>query len=475
MDLTDETKVIDGTHLFFRTHFRAELFRKVRFDEILEDLKVLGVDVREQTLKNPTTEEALGLYGLAIQVIFGKTRTDIRPEDVYSQIHVYSSGVEGLEITSDNLEFLKRGVGNLRFWRFCQKLHQALGLPDIERYELFNPTPESFHRFISAFVVYLRFRDALKSLFEDAIARLNFCAEQEEQLEDNIGKVQQELQNFKRLKEENANDIVSSVGDREQLEGRLLQAKGVFNEHKEEKAKVDAEIERVKQTINDVQLKKTKARHRNEMLCEQIVSEPDSLYSQKDELEAQEVVQNATLKNLTEEFDETQRRFKLLEDCGQFVEDVKTKMTQHLDEVLKPLVENLSAARTLKARNETLQEQINRQKEQRDNARAEFAAKRQLYEEKIRLLQEAADNELKAARKFSEDTRDEVRKMQQTISQEKVKVDSLKREFEVREEKVTAVFSVAEASWRKVTYAAESYARCMDEIMDKVEKVVKEE
>ncbi|CDR93790.1 hypothetical protein, conserved [Babesia bigemina] len=463
MDLTDETRVID------------ELFRKVRFDEILEDLKVLGVDVREQTLKNPTTEEALGLYGLAIQVIFGKTRTDIRPEDVYSQIHVYSSGVEGLEITSDNLDFLKRGVGNLRFWRYCQKLHETLGLPDIERYELFNPTPESFHRFISAFVVYLRFREALKSLFEDAIARLNFCAEQEEQLEDNIGKVQQELQNFKRLKDENADDIVRSAGDREHLEGLLLQAKSVFNEHKEEKAKLDADINRVKQTINDVQLKKTKARHRNEMLCEQIVSEPDSLHAQKDELEAQEVVQNATLKNLTEEFDEAKRRFRLLEDCSHYVEGVKAKMARHLDEVLKPLAENLSASRTLKARNETLQQQISRQKEQRDSARAELTAKQQLNEEKRRLLQEAADNELKAARKFSEDTHNEVVEMQQAISQEKKKVESLKHDLAEREERVTAVFSAAQASWKKVTDAADSYAQRMDEIMDNVEKVIQEE
>ncbi|GIX63469.1 kinetochore protein NUF2, putative [Babesia caballi] len=456
MDIADEQQVTD------------ELFRKVRFDEILEDLKELGVDVREQTLKNPTPEEALGLYGLAIQVIFGKTRTDIRPEDVYCQIHVYSSEVEGLRITADNLGFLKRGIGNLRFWRYCQRLHETLGLPDIERYELFSPTPESFHRFVSAFVVYLRFLQALRVLFESELADLNFRAEQEVQLDDNIRQVQQELQNFKRLREENALDISTSLGDKARLEQLLLDAKRVFNTHKEEKATIDGEVERAKVAINDVQLKRTKARHRSETLGEQVVSEPEALYVQKDELEAQEASQAAVLRTLADKFDQVAQRVQCLEACNEFMVDVRANLVQHLDEVLRPLVENSHAGTTLRVRNETLREQIVQQKAKRDEARGSLECARQSQEEKLRVAQEAADGRLKVARKFADDTQAQALQLQELASQEGRKVESLAEELARREGNVAAVVRSVEAGLKRVADARDCYGQAMDELVQQL-------
>ncbi|ORM42381.1 uncharacterized protein BXIN_1582 [Babesia sp. Xinjiang] len=451
------------------------LILKVRFEEILEDLKGLGVDVREQTLKNPTPEEALGLYGLAIQVIFGKTRVDIRPEDVYSQIHVYDSGVEGLKITTDNLEFLKRGIGNLRFWRYCQKLHETLGLPDIERYEIFNPTPESFHRFISAFVVYLRFREALKSLFEDAVARLNFCAEQETQLDDNILHVQKELQNFTRIKEENALDIDASVTDKQRLEQLLLHAKNVFNEHKEEKAKVDAEVERIKLATNDVQLKRTKARHLNESLNEQVVSEPEALSNQKDELQKQDAVQTVTLRTMEEKYEQLKKRNKIMEECNCFITDVKARFIQHMDEVLKPMVENVNAAKTLKTRNETLREQIAHQKHKLDEAISNLNSARQSYEDKVRSAQECADYKIKQARKYADDMQNHAQQIHQVISQKNKEAESVAHELAKREKNVLETFKVIEGYLQKITDASEAYQQSIGSIVERMYNLTAEQ
>lgn len=460
MDLTHEPQIID------------ELFRKVRPEEILEDLKELGVDIRDQTLKNPSPEEALGLYGLAIQVVFGKTRADIRPEDVYSQIHVFNSGVEGLDITEDNLDFLKRGIGNLRFWRYCQKLHDVLGLPEIERLELFSPTQESFYRFISTFVVYLRFREALKSLFEDAVARLNFAAEQESQLVDNIRQVKEEYENFKKLKEDNTLDVETSANDREQLEQLLLQARNVFNDHKEAKAKVDAELGKVKIEVNDIQLNRTKLRHANESLSEQVVSDPECLHRQKSELEQEDAAQTTVLKGVLEAYEQAKQRLNRLEECNDFLVSLKEKLTQHLEEVLKPIVENATAAKTLKARNEVLHEQIKHHKAKREETQKSLLDARQEHEEKLRMAEENAEGKLKIARKFSEETHETVQKIQQQISQGNARIEELKSELARRKELLGDIFRELDGNLRKVAGASDSYATGMENIMNEIHRTV---
>ncbi|EDO08634.1 Nuf2 family protein [Babesia bovis T2Bo] len=460
MDLTEEPQIL------------YELFRKVRVDEVVEDLKELGVDVREETLKNPTPEAALCFYGLAIQVVFGKTRTDIRPEDVYSHIHVYDSGVEGLNITSDNLEFLKRGIGNLRFWRYCQKLHETLGLQKIERYEIFNPTPESFHRFISAFVVYRRFREALKSLFEDSVARLNFCVEQDAQLDESINKVRRELQNLQRLKDENLTNIESSVEERAILEHSLLQAKNVFNDSKDEKAKLDGEIEHIKLSINEVQLKKTKSRHLNETLSEQVVVEPDALYNQKNDLEAEDSVATATLNNLEERFEDVIGRIKELEESSKFLVDMKTKLSQHVDEVLKPLLENNSTSQLLQNRNETLREQISQQKCKLEEAKLSLTNTQQQYEDKMNKAKELADAEIKQAHKFAEEIERDVQGIKNTTAEQNDELSKLSNELVNRERYMIATFASIEEYFSKVKEAAEAYKSSMDAVTERLHSTV---
>lgn len=460
MDLTYEPQIID------------ELFRKVRSEEILDDLKELGVAIRENTLTNPSAEEALGLYGLAIQVVLGKTRTDIRPEDVYSQIHVFSSPVEGLEITQGNLEFLKRGIGNLRFWRYCQRLHHVLGLPAIERYELFSPTPDSFYRFISAFVVYLRFREALKTLFEDSVARLNFFTEQEAQLEDNLHRVRTEFDNFQRLKEENLLDLEASVSDRERLEKLLLQAKAVFNEHKEAKANVDSEIERTRTAINDIQLKRAKLKHLNESLTEQVVSDPDVLYHQKSDMEAQDAIHLQNLKNLEDTYERTKIRLRRLQGCNDFMVLIRDKLNQHLEEVLRPLVDNASVIKSLNVRNEVCHEQIKHQKIKREEAQNSLQNARLENEQRLRLAEENAENNLKLARKFADDTHDHTKHMQQQLTHKIGEIEALRLEWTKRHDSLINTFRDVEVSLQKLTLASASYAEAMNVIMQSLHRTL---
>lgn len=339
---------------------------------------------------------------------------------------------------------------------------------------MFNPTPESFNRFTSAFVVYLRFREALKNLFEDTVTRLNFCAEQEAQLEENIRQVEGEYNNFKRLKDEYALDLETSVNDREHLEQLLLQAKNVFNEHKEEKAKIDAEIERTKIAINDVQLNRTKVRHINENLSEQIVDDPEVIYNQKNELEAHKATQTTTLKCMIERLEAVKQRLNRLEGCHDFLIALKEKLTQHLEEVLRPLVENVSAAKTIKTRNETLREQIKHQKNKREEAQKSLVLARQDHEEKLRLAEQNAENKLKLARKFADETHEQVQQIQRHISQENKKIELIQQEYTRREDTMTNTYRTLQGNLKKVSDAAKAYSQSMDDIMKELHKTVAE-
>ncbi|GIX65068.1 uncharacterized protein BcabD6B2_45030 [Babesia caballi] len=138
------------------------------------------------------------------------------------------------------------------------------------------------------------------------------------------------------------------------------------------------------------------------------------------------------------------------------------------------VVENLHAGTTLRARNETLREQIVQQKAKRDEDWGSLECARHSQEEGLRVAQGAADGKLKVARKFADDTQEQALQLHELASQEGRKVESLAEELARREGNVAAVIRSVEAGLKRVADARDCYGQAMDELVQQLLSTVAE-
>ncbi|UVC49838.1 hypothetical protein MACK_003450 [Theileria orientalis] len=382
-----------------------ELFKKVRPDEILEDLKQFGVDVNPEAFTNPKSKESLGLYSLAIQVVFGKTSHDIRPEEIYRQLIHPPNELLGVDFSSENVDFFKNGIGNLRLWRYCQKLHSILGLKQIQRYELFNPTPKSFYDLISSFVVYLRFREAIYSLYEVSVSNLDFLAEKELRLSEDIMNLIKENQKFKGVMADTSAEHQLLLNNKRDLEGKLLSANEEFTRFKNRKKELDLEMSKIKNLLNDTMLSKSKARYTFDDLSEHVTTNIETASKLYTELKAEDANQRQRLDSLSSKAEELRAKYSKLLEASSVFDRLKVNLSDHYKDVVVPHVESLEFLKKASVQISKLNDRIAELTRKRDSLLSDLERHKKVHEEKLKKLGDESQTRIDQAKKFASESK----------------------------------------------------------------------
>ncbi|AFZ78948.1 hypothetical protein BEWA_017890 [Theileria equi strain WA] len=413
MDRSDDPIIID------------ELFRKVRPEEISDDLKELGVDIDPKAFKNPTADESLGIYSVAIQVIYGKTVDDIRPEERLGLFSDSVSIIDGVDIGPNDIDFLKCGIGNLRYWRYCQRLHQTLGLEPIERYELFNPTPESFNRFITAFDVYLRFRDAVYKLFETTIASLNLLSERDMHVTRDIRSINDEYDKFKKVHNETLDEHRALSNQKETLEKKLVEAKNLFNEYKHKKNEIEGELEDVKHALSNTLLSKTKERCLFDDLSDSFIIDSAAVEKILGELDNEFQIKNGKIGLLKKNVTDLRLKYDNIVRSCTFLEELGKNLQHHHNNVTIPHVDSLQELKKLKAQCDSLGEKIKILTENRNFIVNKLEHLKKLQKQKLGREQEESQLRINLAKRFAEDTEKSSDLIREKISETNERIEGV--------------------------------------------------
>ncbi|EAN32349.1 Nuf2 family protein [Theileria parva strain Muguga] len=381
-----------------------DLFKSVRPDEILEDLQKFGVTVSASAFRNPKPEESLGLYSLAIQVVFGKTIHDIKPEELSGKLYDTKTEVPGVDFSTENVDYLKNAIGNLRLWRYSQKLHKVLGLGEIERYELFNPTAKSFNELISAFVVYLRFRQALYSLYESSIQKLDNLAELDLRLDEDLKNLVRENDKFKNMVLENVVEHESLLKLKNELENRMIVANEEFTNAKETKKKLEIEKEKINSLVNDTMLSKSKARFTFDDLSQHFSTNIETASKIFNELNAEYASQSQTLEALVSDVERLNTiHASLVESCETF-ELLKSNLEEHYNEVIIPHVKSLELSKRLSSQTESLKLKIKQLTRTRDSILKDIEHQKTLQADRLKRLSDELQAKVDEAHRFAQES-----------------------------------------------------------------------
>ncbi|KAL8431669.1 hypothetical protein ACSSS7_005157 [Eimeria intestinalis] len=178
---------------------------KLTVEDIKKELQRRGVECPESIWRDPQPEEVQGLFSVALELILGSTIQRLRVEEITGEVklpllHLSVSDRKGVArppvdtlqrsglcacsllqaarishcfvsfecidysrpfLTLDGRTHL-RGIGNLRWFRQCQKLAKnVLGIADFNRSHVFSPTPQTVWRLGAALCNFLRVRDAV--------------------------------------------------------------------------------------------------------------------------------------------------------------------------------------------------------------------------------------------------------------------------------------------------------------------------
>uniref|UniRef100_A0A3B0N7L8 Nuf2 family, putative n=1 Tax=Theileria annulata TaxID=5874 RepID=A0A3B0N7L8_THEAN len=381
-----------------------DLFKSVRPDEILEDLQKFGVSVSASAFRNPKPEESLGLYSLAIQVVFGKTIHDIKPEELSGKLYETKTEVQGVDFSSENVDFLKNAIGNLRLWRYSQRLHKVLGLGEIERYELFNPTAKSFNELISAFVVYLRFRQALYSLYESSIQKLDNLAELDLRLDENLKNLVNENDKFKNSLLEKVVEQESLLKLKNELENRMIVANEEFNNARETKKKLEIEKEKINSLVNDTMLSKSKARFTFDDLSQHFSTNIETANRVYSELNAEYISQSQRLEALVSDVERLNTLHGSLVETLETFELLKSNLEEHYNEVIIPHIKSLELSKRLSSQTESLKLKINQLTRTRDSISKNIELQKTLQSEKLKKLSDELQAKVDEAHRFAQES-----------------------------------------------------------------------
>ncbi|KAK2195294.1 bifunctional Nuf2 [Babesia duncani] len=376
---------------------------------------------------------------------------------MYRKLYYTGTSTSGPEISSDNVDALKRGIGNLRLWRYCQRLHKILGLPKIERYELFAPTRDSFYRIISSLVIYLRFREALNGLYHTLISHLDQLAESELSNRHNINTIGAELTKFKQLH----TDCMQDSGvfeEKKKLESKLLQAQEAFNTHRERQSQLTANVGRVSLELNNVLLERTKARRQAEQLSLHIAADPKELQEQIDSLQAELERSSDELERSKIASTYFQARVQLLTQSTSVAQQIKSNISEHFERVIKQTLEDQTQCQTLQVDRDQLALEIERQTIKRNGARNDLAELREKHQNRMRTIQQQADAKLARAREFAHESETYCKALEEKITTGTETLSSLEAQLQAHGANLRIILSQLDSKFSPVLDAANKYA-----------------
>ncbi|CCF72875.1 conserved Plasmodium protein, unknown function [Babesia microti strain RI] len=329
-------------------------------DELVDALKKLGAQVSERIFKNPTKDETVGLYCLAIQEVFGRAITQVRYEEAMGTLksNPKSDLFETFGFTIESNSY--KSIGDLRFYRYCQRLHSALGLEPINPTTISNPTSADIKKFGKALLAFLKFRDNVLQLLGTDLDTLIQSLDVKFALINDSNQAVRELSEFSRCNEKNVHVILNMQQEKKCLETKLTLINEEFTMFKERLRTVNTRINELQESIEQILLQTVVARQTNQDLQDQVVEDPDKFKSDLMQYNSQIDSGNLELDHLKKSEEKLHEKIANFQNSKSRIDTTINLILSHLDNVIYPYSELISSITSATADSQAIDDDLKR-------------------------------------------------------------------------------------------------------------------
>ncbi|KAF8820010.1 Nuf2 [Cardiosporidium cionae] len=266
----------------------SNIFERQSIEDMEKEFEKLAIEIPSNFWKNPKSEDIHGLYSIALEEVFNLKLHDIRSEEVTGELFQPSPAYSNMHILSYDGRLHLRALGNLKFFRYCQRLcWHVLGIPNFNRDFLFKPTPTTVISFATAFVTFLKFREMVYTEHSEQFQEMNKKADGDSRLDDNLRMLQIDLNQFQSHMEQMQSDIFQCREEYSDLIGKLQGVSTEYIEMKKQSSSIHEKLTYITNNEKDISLKLAKLHYQRDALKDQIVPSPEKLMQRNAEIKQQ--------------------------------------------------------------------------------------------------------------------------------------------------------------------------------------------
>ncbi|EAA18599.1 hypothetical protein, partial [Plasmodium yoelii yoelii] len=300
---------------------------KLPFDEIRNEMNKYGVAITPSTLKHPTTEDVQGVYSICIKYILNKDINNIRIEEFTGDLKSSMPSIDGIQILPNEGKNHLQAIGNLRFFRHCEKINKILNMDNTLSY-IFKPTSGHITKLINAFMHFMRYREQIYNENDATIKQIEERKNESNILDNELKSIKSELQ-------------------------------VLLSKHEED---------RIVNETNELIFQFSRYRQKKEDLEDQIVPSPEKLQQYNDELKDLLYEHMSHCETSKKKNEDIKNKINIADLCIKKLVNLLTILTSHINETLKVHIDKKNKLKDLGTNLKSLKEENeNLKKKKREN------------------------------------------------------------------------------------------------------------
>ncbi|KAL8273786.1 hypothetical protein Esti_002260 [Eimeria stiedai] len=292
---------------------------KLTVDDIKKELQRRGVECPESIWRDPQPEEVQGLLSVALELILGSTIQRLRVEEITGEVK--RSGLSAWSFVAactwlslafsfariDSRPFLTldgrthlRGIGNLRWFRQCQKLAKSvLGIADFNRSHVFSPTPQTVWRLGAALCNFLRVRDAVHAEAGPLAEALDKAQAANVKAEEDLRVTEQQLVHLTAGRDAQQQHAAQLRKQRQLLTTAVSSLEVELTSVQDKRDLQEKQQQRMQQEVREAMQELSRLHQQREDLMDQIVHSPNKLKQKRLELQEEQRRQDVRLADVS--------------------------------------------------------------------------------------------------------------------------------------------------------------------------------
>ncbi|SCL92141.1 kinetochore protein NUF2, putative [Plasmodium berghei] len=362
---------------------------KLPFDEIRNEMNKYGVVITPSTLKHPTTEDVQGVYSICIKYILNKDINNIRIEEFTGDLKSSMPSIDGIQILPNEGKNHLQAIGNLRFFRHCEKINKILNMDNTLSY-IFKPTSGHITKLINAFMHFMRYREQIYNENDATIKQIEERKNESNVLDNELKSIQSELQVLLSKHEEVRTSILNEKNIKRDYEEEIIENQNSLNSQQSILISLKSTKDRIVNETNELIFQFSRYRQKKEDLEDQIVPSPEKLQQYNDELKDLLYEHMSHCETSKKKNEDIKNKINIADLCIKKLVNLLTILTSHINETLKVHIDKKNKLKDLGTNLKSLKEEnenLTKKKREHENILNEtennFLQEKNKWDEKI--------------------------------------------------------------------------------------------
>ncbi|SBT79312.1 kinetochore protein NUF2, putative [Plasmodium malariae] len=366
-----------------------DLVPRLGFEEMKSEMNKYGVEIAQNTLKNPTTEDVQGVYSICIKYILNKDINNIRIEEFTGDLKSSMPSIDGIQILPNEGKNHLQAIGNLRFIRHCEKINRILNIENTLSY-IFKPVSSHVTKLINAFIYFMKYKEQLYNENDAKIKKIQEKKIEDSTLDNEFKSVQNELQMLLSKHEEIRNSILKEKSTKRNYEEEIIENQNLLNSQQSVIISLKSTKDKIVNETNELIFQFSRLRQKKEDLEDQIVPSPEKLQQYNEELKDLLFEHLSYFEADKKKNEEIKNKINVADLCIKKLVDLLTTLTSHIDETIKFHINKKSELKSLEKNIKSLEAEkqnlTNKKQEQQQlliNTEQSFVQEQNKWNQKI--------------------------------------------------------------------------------------------